>query len=111
MLNYLKLYPTDHHSRALTHLYCKMIDEEIPELVEYLDSRFLCNTENLERLNSGKIVNSIIPNSLVLEKQNVVEKMLNGDEKGGNIRVDILDMPSIYHYNDQNFKELFIALA
>lgn len=40
-INYLKLYPIDHHSRAIKDLLGELIDRNLPELQDYLESRLL----------------------------------------------------------------------
>lgn len=40
ILKYLKYYPSDHHSRAIKDLYGIFVKQELPALIEYLDSRF-----------------------------------------------------------------------
>lgn len=40
VLKYLQLYPADHHSRTLKSSYSVMIEQELPEFLDYLDTRF-----------------------------------------------------------------------
>ena len=41
ILKYLRYYPVDHHSRAIKDKYAMMIEQQLPEFLEYLDTRFL----------------------------------------------------------------------
>ena len=40
VLSYLKYYKIDHHSRAIKTLYGELISKQLPEFMNYLESRF-----------------------------------------------------------------------
>lgn len=39
-LKYLSYYDIDHHSRWIKDLYSVFIEQELPEFIPYMDSRF-----------------------------------------------------------------------
>jgi hypothetical protein len=74
ILKYLALYDVDHHSRVLKKVYHVMIKEQLPEIMEYFDSR-LVQTEELKDFNEGEIANEMITTSITYEHENISEQM------------------------------------
>lgn len=53
-LKYLKLYPADHHSKAIKDIYAELVDLRVPELDDYFESRIQQNVI-LEQITKGNI--------------------------------------------------------
>lgn len=76
-----------------------------------MKSRFFCDTEDLKDLKQGEIYNDLVPGSLTYEDQNLKQEMFQNEVTGGSIKVELLDMPGVYHFEDEDFENLFKALA
>ncbi|CDW71887.1 wd-40 repeat protein [Stylonychia lemnae] len=119
MLTYLAGYGIDHHSRALIELMPIIIEKQLPSLLPYLDSR-LVQTRRLEKITKGCLKkNSLgICESKIWFNYDDVEKKLMETRKEGDesmverpIRVQFVDLPNVYHYDDPICDEFFGQLA
>ncbi|CDW71585.1 UNKNOWN [Stylonychia lemnae] len=111
VLKYLKFYEIDHHSRCIKHLYPKIISTGTQIALDYFESRFK-STLQLEAIktgvmNSDNIVSSPQLNNQVIEE---IQGTNNEDEKKVSIKLELLDMPGIYHFRDKHFSEFFRSL-
>ena len=102
----LKKMPMDHHGRAIVDVLPECIRKEIPQLSEYLDSRFKTSTQ-LEKMKSiqkyrlkedndsketGNYIDCI---DLWPDQQKLQDKVLEKSSSGVNIDAKILDLPGI----------------
>ena len=60
MLDFLSCYGIDHHSRAMVEVFSVLIEKELPNLANYIDSR-LTQTIHLTHLKKGMIRKSDPP--------------------------------------------------
>eukprot|EP00347_Sterkiella_histriomuscorum_P010531 403375928 len=109
-LLYLKLYPMDHHSRAIKSVYHVMIGQQTPEFLDYLDTRFQQTTE-LEELDKGSIVKEFSTSGLWIHEQKIKDDMLDQKPSEAKIKLELLDMPSVYHFQDYYFVKIFKELS
>ena len=118
ILKYLKLYQFDHHSRAIKDLLPVFIEKEFPELGPYIESRLL-QTPQLTRFKKGCILKEkeempVITASLWFDEEKFKHEMFLQTKNKiveSRINCEMLDMPGIYHYLDQDFQEFFNQLA
>ncbi|CDW84989.1 wd-40 repeat protein [Stylonychia lemnae] len=113
MLKYLKLYPIDHHSRAIKDLYQSFIDQKLPEFIPYLDSRLL-QTQQLRQITKGSLIDDcpeFVVSQLWFDQNTLQEKIMKPKPIENRILCEILDMPGIYHQNDKDFLKFYQSLA
>ncbi|CDW88225.1 UNKNOWN [Stylonychia lemnae] len=110
VLQYLGMYPIDHHSRAIKGSLHVMVEQEFPEFLEYLETRFI-QTHVMEEMDEGQIENEIITSSVCMERSKVKQRMLNATPSEAKIRIQLLDIPGSYHYLDPDFIKVFKGLA
>lgn len=116
MLNYMCGYGLDHHSRAITELFPFIIEKQLPSLLPYLDSR-LVQTKKLEKINKGCMKPKslgITESQIWFNAKNDFEDKLMVQRREGDeslierpIRVQFIDMPRIYHYEDPLCDDFF----
>ncbi|CDW76646.1 UNKNOWN [Stylonychia lemnae] len=110
VLQYLGLYPIDHHSRAIKGSLYVMIEQELPEFLDYLDTRFQ-QTQAMQKFDKGQIETEIITSSFCMQEAQVQQKMLKDVSSEAKIRIELLDIPGAYHYLDPDFIKIFKALS
>mmetsp|Transcript_28428 Transcript_28428/g.27394 ORF Transcript_28428/g.27394 Transcript_28428/m.27394 type:complete len:281 (-) Transcript_28428:88-930(-) len=116
MLKYLKAYPLDHHSKEVVNIIPHLIEKGIPELPGYLEKRML-QTEHLKTVLKAKLKDDypeIVPVWLWQSEFNEDSKnnrFIDQEAIEKRIKCEIIDLPIVYHYQDQSFQEYFDALA
>jgi hypothetical protein len=68
MLLNLSPYGLDHHSREIAHLFPVFVENVLPSLNTYLQSRVI-QTKSLKLVEKGVINNSIAPSSFWISEQ------------------------------------------
>ena len=119
MLTYLCGYGLDHHSRAIVDLMPFMIQKELPAILPYVNSR-LQQTEQVKNITKG----CLNPNSKGITESQLwfnfhewEKKMMNQVNKDNEteverpIKVEFVDIPRVYNYQDELTDSFFFALA
>ena len=119
MLTYLGGYGIDHHTRSMIDLMPFLIEKNIPCLLQYLNSRLL-QTEYLKTITKGvlKEKNGGMTETQIWFKQSDFNKKLikSSSKKGKQeierpIKVEFIDLPCVYNYNEELCTEFFGRLA
>lgn len=110
VLSSLQLYDIDHHSRAIKNVYPLLVQQQLPALLDYLDSR-LKQTDQLKAIDKGSLkedVNDIIVSRLQFERGEIDRQIFDEEEACVvNVKMEFLDIPGFYHYNDAEFDTFF----
>eukprot|EP00347_Sterkiella_histriomuscorum_P013502 403364473 len=116
LLQYLSLYPIDHHSRSIRDMYPKFVSHELPNFLDYIGKRFL-QTKQIAALDKGLLVDDY-PTEIVAQlwfEQKTIESQVfevqNENKVTTSIKLQFIDLPGVYHYLDPNFQDFFKALA
>eukprot|EP00347_Sterkiella_histriomuscorum_P022795 403337130 len=110
LLKYLKLYGIDHHSRCIQDFYAVIISTKTQVALDYFESRFQ-QTIQIEDFTVGKINgNKRIVSSPVLHS-NIIDRFQNcNPEDKKMIKMELVDLPGVYHFLDKNFSSIFDEL-
>jgi hypothetical protein len=113
ILKYLQHYPIDHHSRAIKDLMPLFIEKQLPELLDYLDTRML-QTQTLTTINKGCLGEDSIgieASPLCFNKEDLYKNLLKPSPIENRVKFEFVDMPGIYHYEDKTFQDFFEQLS
>ena len=102
LLKALKLYSSDHHSRAIYDLMPEFINRYLGELYPYLDSRIM-QDEQVKTISKAYLKESfkgVTSSELWFNEEPFFEKIEPADEKDckieNNIKCEFLDLPFIF---------------
>ncbi|CDW82936.1 wd-40 repeat protein [Stylonychia lemnae] len=111
VLQYLKFYEIDHHSRCIKHLYPLIIQTQTQIALDYFESRFQ-QTPQLKVITKGVIHQEQLVSSPLLDYSmiNHIKGIQHKDERKTTINLQLLDLPGIYHFMDKSFDEFFKKL-
>ena len=115
LLAHLSCYGIDHHSRAIIHQLPKIIEYDLPELKNYLNSR-LQQTEQVSKINRGHLSKNkshkIIAASLVMSNEEIDKLIHEGDHLvEQELQLDFYDLPYVSSFNQLVSQEFFDQLA
>jgi hypothetical protein len=113
-LKYMKLYPIDHHSRAIKDILDDIMKLDVPNFCDYMESRIQKN-EFLKAIEYGNLIDEspafMITSPLLdvedYEKQ-LIDKNSDVDKK---ISLELLDVSHVFHFNDPLNDKFFDTLA
>lgn len=116
MLQFLSGYHIDHHSRAMVDLIPFVIGKQMPALLPYLESRILSTqqSQGITKLVLKEKSNGITEIPLWFDWATFKKKLLKDDSQEDierPIRVEFLDIPKLFNFNDSLFLEFFVNLA
>ena len=121
VIHYLSYYGYDHHSRVIQDTLPMMLQQGIPELGDYLDSRML-QTEKLSKIKKGCIQTEgeapdICVSSFWVEQEDI-DQVLKKSPIEQDIRMEFIDIPNIHtfrevhsHSKDNISQKFFDCLA
>eukprot|EP00347_Sterkiella_histriomuscorum_P004764 403359199 len=113
ILKYLRNYEIDHHSRGIKDLFPIFIKQNLPEFLDYLNVRIM-QTEQLQKFNKGCLKEEypeILVSQLWFDEKALQDQIMTVKPVETRISCQIIDLPSIYHYQDKDFNDFFQELA
>ncbi|CDW71088.1 wd-40 repeat protein [Stylonychia lemnae] len=113
ILKYLKLYPSDHHSRGIKDLLGVFVKQQLPGFIDYIDTRFL-QTEQIKKFSKGtlkKDISGIITSELWFKEEDFFKQIMDRENMETRIKCEFIDLPGVYHYLDPDFQSFFDQLA
>ena len=113
-LRFLKLYPIDHHSRAIKDILGDIMRLDVPSFYDYMESRVQKNT-CLKAIEYGNLIDespAFMVTSPLLDvedyERQLIDKESDVDKK---ISLELLDVHSVFHFNDPLNDKFFDTLA
>ncbi|CDW72553.1 wd-40 repeat protein [Stylonychia lemnae] len=116
VLRYLAFYEMDHHSRFfLKDVYFKFLEKELPNFLTYLNS-VLKRTPTLAKIERGLLKHNypqVFPSKIWYRDQEINQVLFHQNllKVRTHVRLDFIDLPGIYHYQDPNFEKFIHQLA
>jgi len=100
MLKYLKYYGFDHHSRAIENALPALVENDVNEFLEYLESRQLEN-EHTQKLSRGAISEATGGMALTcyhMDPDAVKKEIFDAEGAETEVVTKIIDIPKVHDY-------------
>eukprot|EP00347_Sterkiella_histriomuscorum_P018629 403344788 len=113
ILMYLKMYGADHHSRCIKDQLGLFVKQQLPQYIDYIDSRFI-QTEQIKKFNKGGLkedMTGLVTTELWFREEDFYQTVMDKDQMETRIKCEFIDLPGIYHYLDSDFQSFFDQLA
>ncbi|CDW88905.1 wd-40 repeat protein [Stylonychia lemnae] len=114
LLKHLSLYPADHHSRAISNIYPELIRLNLPDFDTYMESRFQQSYEvaQIQKLALREEFEEIqVSTPWLRYNDHFYDSVTDYSQPERKVKVEILDISCVYHYNEPIEDKFFDALA